>query len=64
MSTKRSTGILTIKEAADILRCSKTHAQNVIEDKVNGLPKLTHLSLDRRKVARKEWLDQRMEALG
>ena len=27
----------TIKEVADILRCSKTHAQNVIEGKVNGL---------------------------
>jgi hypothetical protein len=54
--------ILTIKEVADILRCSKTHAQNVIEGKVNGLPKLTHLSLGRRKVVRKEWLDQWMEA--
>ena len=35
---------------------------NVIEGKVNGLPKLTHLSLGRRKVVRKEWLDQWMEA--
>lgn len=57
-----TTNILTIKEVADILRCSKTHAQNVIEGKVNGLPKLTHLSLGRRKVVRKEWLDQWMEA--
>jgi hypothetical protein len=54
--------ILTIKEVADILRCSKTHAQNVIEGKVHGLPKLTHLSLGRRKVVRKDWLDQWMEA--
>ena len=57
-----TTNILTIKDVADILRCSKTHAQNVIEGKVNGLPKLTHLSLGRRKVVRKEWLDQWMEA--
>jgi hypothetical protein len=51
-----------IKEVADILRCSKTHALNVIEGKVRGLPKLTHLSLGRRKVVRKDWLDQWMEA--
>ena len=54
--------ILTISEVAGILRCSKTHAQNVIEGKVRGLPKLTHLSLGRRKVVRKEWLEQWMEA--
>ena len=59
---ENTTNILTIKEVADILRCSKTHAQNVIEGKVNGLPKLTHLSLGRRKVVRKDWLDQWMEA--
>jgi len=57
-----TTNILTIKEVAGILRCSKTHAQNVIEGKVRGLPKLTHLSIGRRKVIRKEWLDQWMEA--
>ena len=57
-----TTNILTIKEVAGILRCSKTHAQNVIEGKVRGLPKLTHLSLGRRKVVRKEWLEQWMEA--
>jgi MarR-like DNA-binding transcriptional regulator SgrR of sgrS sRNA len=59
---ENTTNILTIKEVADILRCSKTHAQNVIEAKVHGLPKLTHLSLGRRKVVRKEWLYQWMEA--
>ena len=58
---ENATNILTIREVADILRCSKTHAQNVIVGKVQGLPKLTHLSLGRRKVVRKEWLDQWME---
>jgi hypothetical protein len=57
-----TSNILTIKEVADILRCSKTHAQNVIDGKVRGLPKLTHLSLGRRKVVRKEWLEQWLEA--
>jgi hypothetical protein len=52
--------ILTIKEVANILRCSKTHALNVIQGRVRGLPKLTHLSLGRRKVVRRDWLDQWM----
>ena len=59
---ENTTNILTIKEVADFLRCSKAHAQNVMEGKVRGLPKLTHLSLGRRKVVRKEWLDQWVEA--
>jgi hypothetical protein len=59
---ENTTNILTIKEVAGILRCSKAHAQNVICGHVYGLPKLTHLSLGRRKVVRKEWLDQWVEA--
>lgn len=47
---------LTVKEVAGILRCSKTHALNVIEGRVRGLPKLPHLTFGRRKVVRKEWL--------
>lgn len=38
-----TSNILTIKEVAAILRCSKAHALNVIDGKVRGLPKLTHL---------------------
>lgn len=57
-----TSNILTIKEVADILRCSKTHALNVIDGKVRGLPKLTHLCLGRRKVVRKDGLDAWMEA--
>jgi len=57
-----TSNILTIQEVAASLRCSKAHASNVIEGKVRGLPKLTRLSLGRRKVVRKDWLDQWMEA--
>jgi len=58
-----STGsILTIKEVAEILRCSKTHVANVLSGKVQGLPRLTHLNMGRRKVVRKEWLEHWMEA--
>ncbi len=61
-TVETTSNILTIKEVAAILRCSKAHALNVIDGKVRGLPKLTHLSLGRRKVVRKDWLDQWMEA--
>ncbi len=59
---ENTSNILTIKEVASILRCSKTHALNVLEGKVRGLPRLAHLSLGRRKVVRKDWLDEWMEA--
>ncbi len=52
---------LTLKEVAGILRCSRTHALNVIEGRVRGLPKLPHLTFGRRKLVRKEWLDSWME---
>jgi hypothetical protein len=53
---------MTIKEVAATLRCSRTHALNVLEGRVRGLPKLAYLSLGRRKVVRKDWLDEWMEA--
>lgn len=60
-AVENTSNILTVKEVANILRCSKTHVLNALEGKVRGLPKLTHLSLGRRKVVRKDWLDQWME---
>jgi excisionase family DNA binding protein len=56
------TNALTIKEVAEILRCSKTHVSNVIGGRVPGTPPLTHLSVGRRKLIRREWLDAWMEA--
>lgn len=56
-----SQNILTIREVATILRCSKTHVANVLSGKVDGLPRLTHLNLGRRKLVRREWLDRWME---
>ena len=52
---------LTVKEVAGILRCSKTHALNVIEGRIRGVPKLPHLTFGRRKVVLKEWLAAWME---
>ena len=42
---------------ADILRCSKAHVHNAIHGKVHGLPKLTHLTMGRRKLVRRDWLE-------
>jgi hypothetical protein len=53
--------VLTITEVAVILRCSKTHVCNVLNGRVAGLPMLTHFSMGRRKLIRREWLDRWME---
>ena len=53
--------ILTIRDVAEILRCSKTHVQKAMMGKIIGVPQLTHLSIGRRKLVRKEWLDRWME---
>ena len=53
--------ILTIREVAEVLRCSKAHVCNVLRGRVQGLPKLTHFSLGRRKLVRPEWLETWME---
>jgi excisionase family DNA binding protein len=58
---ENSSNSLTVKEVAVILRCSKTHALNVLEGRVRGVPKLPHLSVGRRKLIKKEWLEAWME---
>ena len=60
--TVKTSEILTIQVVAKVLSCSKAHVCNVIHGKVEGLPKLTHFSMGRRKLVRREWLDQWMEA--
>ena len=59
---ENTSSILTVKEVADILRCSKAHVHNAIYGKVQGLPKLTHLTIGRRKLVRRDWLEQWVEA--
>jgi hypothetical protein len=54
--------ILTMREVAEVLRCSKTHVAHLINGQVPGLPRLTHFCLGRRKVVRSEWLEAWMEA--
>jgi excisionase family DNA binding protein len=58
---ENTASILTIREVAELLRCSKAHVQKALVGKVAGVPQLTHLSMGRRKLVRKEWLEQWME---
>ena len=54
--------ILTIREVAQILRVSKAHVHIVLAGRIAGVPKRTHLMLGRRRLIRREWLDQWLEA--
>jgi excisionase family DNA binding protein len=55
--------LLTLEEAASILRCSKAHLSNVLNGKVSSLPPLPHVSLGRRKLIRKAALEQWLKRL-
>jgi hypothetical protein len=55
-----SAPILTVREVALELRCSKAHVHNLISGKVRGLPPLPALLLGRRRLVRRvslvEWM--------
>jgi excisionase family DNA binding protein len=53
--------VLTIKEAATVLRCSKAHIQNLLAGKVKDAPPLSFIPLGRRKLIRRESLLRWME---
>ncbi len=58
---ENTASILTIREVADLLRCSKAHVQKALVGKIANVPQLAHLSLGRRKLVRRDWLEQWME---
>jgi len=58
----KQNSILTIKDVALILRCSKAHVSNLLNGRVPGVPKLTHVALGRRKLVPREWLEKWMES--
>lgn len=53
--------VLTIKEAAELLRCSKAHVQNLLAGKVKGTPPLPFIPLGRRKLIRRDSLVRWMQ---
>jgi len=52
------TGVLTLREAAAVLRCSKAHLSNIINRKVPGLPDLPVVRIGRRTLIRRDALDR------
>ena len=54
--------VLTTREGAQVLRCSKAHFCNLLNGTVAGLPGLPYLRLGRRRLVRKttlaEWIEQ------
>jgi transcriptional regulator with XRE-family HTH domain len=62
MNESKAQDVLTLKEVAVLLRCSKTHVSNLLNGRVPGVPTLTHIAMGRRKVVRREWLDTWMDA--
>lgn len=55
--------VLTLAEAARILRCSKAHLCNVLNGRVSGLLPLPHIRVGRRKLIRRASLMGWMAAL-
>jgi hypothetical protein len=45
--------VLTINAPAAIIRCSKQHVSHVLAGKIPGIPRLTHIATDRRKLAKR-----------
>jgi hypothetical protein len=62
MNESSAHDVLTLKEVAVLLRCSKTHVSNLLNGRVSGVPTLTHIAMGRRKVVRREWLNTWMDA--
>jgi excisionase family DNA binding protein len=60
--------ILTTREVARELRCSKAHIHNIINGKVHGTPALPTIALGRRRLVRRaslnEWLRANEHSLG
>jgi len=48
--------VLTVKEVAEVLRCSKAHVCKIINGQVAGTPRLPAVSLGRRKLVRRSTL--------
>jgi len=58
IESRVTTGVLTVKEAALMLRCSKAHLCNVLNGKVAGVPHLPAVRIGRRVLFRRDSLEQ------
>jgi hypothetical protein len=55
--------VLTAPEIAAELRCSKAHVCTLMNGRVRNVPKVTHVSLGRRRVVHRRWLEDWMNSL-
>lgn len=55
--------MLTLQEAALVMRCSKAHVQNVIRGRVTNVPALPCIRVGRRVLIRREALDRWLIAI-
>jgi len=55
--------VLTISEAAHVMRCSKAHLQNVIQGRVVNVPPLPCVRVGRRVLIRRESLERWIAAI-
>ncbi len=53
--------ILTIREAAQLLRCSKAHVSNVLNGRISGIQPIPHVIVGRRKLIRRAALEHWLE---
>jgi excisionase family DNA binding protein len=53
--------LLTLREVAELLHCSKAHISNVVAGRVHGCPPIPAVSLGRRKLVRREALQSWVE---
>lgn len=53
-----TTPILTVGEAADLIRCSKTHLLNAIHGRIPNVPRLPCVAIGRRILVRRDALDR------
>jgi len=54
--------ILNLNETAGLLRCSKAHLSNLLNGRVRGARPLPYVSVGRRKLIRRESLEQWLTA--
>ena len=60
--TENTTALLTIREIATILQCSKTHVARLLDGRVRGADPISHIRLGRRKVVRRLTFDRWLQA--
>ena len=56
MADDNADDVLTLKEVAQRLRCSRSHVTLLLRGDVDGLPRLTHFEMGGRKLVLRKWL--------